>query len=207
MDLGAAKFFGCDDLIRDSFDNVRSRHEHVARIAHHEDEIGHRRRVDVAAGARPHDDGYLRNDAARHHVALEHFAIAAKRCNALLDPRASRIEQTDDRRPHFQRHVLDLDDLLRMGFRQRSAKDREVLGEHEHGSAVHGAPARHDAVSRNMALAHVEIRAAVLHEHVELLEAVIVHQEFDPFARRQLSPLVLGGDAVLTAPNPSAFAP
>ena len=42
------------------------------------------------------------------HVAQEHLAISAERCDAFLDARAAGIEQPDDRRPVLQRHILDL---------------------------------------------------------------------------------------------------
>ena len=51
----AAQFLGCDDLVGHRLHHVRAGDEHVARVAHHEDEIGHRRRIDVAAGARAHN--------------------------------------------------------------------------------------------------------------------------------------------------------
>ena len=132
--------------------------EHVARVAHHEDEVGHRRRIDVAAGARPHDDGNLRDDAGRQHVALEHLAIAAERRDALLDARAAGVEQADDRRAVLQRHVLELGDLLRMRLRQRAAEHGEILGEDEDRAAVDRAPAGDDAVAGDLlALVHAEV--------------------------------------------------
>ncbi len=60
---GAAKLFRRHHLVGDGLHHVGAGHEHVARIAHHEDEVRHRRRIDVAARARPHDHGDLRDDA------------------------------------------------------------------------------------------------------------------------------------------------
>ena len=40
-------------------DDVRPGDEHVAGLVHHHREVGDRRRVDGASGARPHDGGYL----------------------------------------------------------------------------------------------------------------------------------------------------
>ena len=98
---GAAQFLGGDHLVGDGLHHIGAGDEHVARVAHHEDEIGHRRRIDVAAGARAHDDADLRDDAGREHVALEHLAVAAERGDALLDARAAGIEQADDRARAF----------------------------------------------------------------------------------------------------------
>ena len=63
MHRGAAELLGGDHLVGDGLHHVGAGDEHVARVAHHEDEVGHRRRIDVAAGARPHDDADLRDDA------------------------------------------------------------------------------------------------------------------------------------------------
>ena len=49
--------------------------------------------------------------------------------------------------------------------------------------------------------------AAVLDEHVELLERALVHQELDALARGELAALVLRLDARLAAAEPRAGAP
>ena len=56
-------------------------------------------------------------------------------------------------------------------------------------------------------LVHAEIDRAVLDEDVELLEGVLVHQQFEPLARGQLAALVLGVDARLAAAEPRVGAP
>ena len=95
-----------------------------------------------------------------------------------------------------------------MRFRERAAEYREVLGEGEHRSAVHRAPADHHAVARRLRrLVHAEVGRAVLDEHVELLEGVLVHQQFDALARGQLAALVLRIDARLPAAEPRVLAP
>ncbi len=132
-------------------------------------------------------------------VALEHLAIAAERRDAFLDAGAAGIEQADDRRPRLQRHVLDLEDLLRVGFGERAAEHGEVLGEQEDRAAVDRAPAGDDAVAGDFLLLHAEVAGAVFDEHVEFLERALVEQQFDALARRQLAALVLRGDADLAA--------
>src|SRR4029077_11512933 len=135
-------------------------------------------------------------------------AVAAERRDALLDTGAAGVEQADDRRPRPHGHVLDLHDLLRMGLRQRAAEYGEVLGEQEDGAAVHGAPAGDDAVARDLLLlVHAEVDAAVLDEHVELLERALVHQELDALARGELAALVLRLDADFAATEPGMAAP
>ena len=131
MDRGAAELLGGHGLVGDGLHHVRAGDEHVGGVAHHEDEVGHRRRIDVAAGARAHDHRDLRDDAGGEHVALEDLGIAAERRHAFLDARAAGIVEADDRRAVAQRHVLDLGDLLGMRLRQRAAEDGEILGEDE----------------------------------------------------------------------------
>jgi hypothetical protein len=77
--------------------------------------------------ARPHNQADLRNHAARHNIALKYLGIPRQRGDALLNPRPTRIIDPDHRRAILHRHVHDFTDLLRMGFRQRSAKNREIL--------------------------------------------------------------------------------
>ncbi|MNV14846.1 hypothetical protein D3C71_1055430 [compost metagenome] len=56
MGGGTAKLFRCDDLVRHGLHHIRPGHEHVGGIAHHEDEIGHGRRIDSTTRTRPHDN-------------------------------------------------------------------------------------------------------------------------------------------------------
>ena len=98
---GAAEFFRRDHFVGHRLHHVGAGDEHVGGVAHHEDEIGHRRRIDIAAGAGAHDDADLRDHAGGEHVALEHLAIAAERGDALLDAGAAGIEQADDRQRAF----------------------------------------------------------------------------------------------------------
>ena len=51
---------------------------------------------------------------------------------------------------------------------------------------------------------HAEIVAAVLDEHVELLEQIVIQEEVDALARGELALGVLGGDALLAAAKAGA---
>ncbi len=157
MDLGAAEFFRCDGFVGDGFDDIGAGDEHVARVFDHEDEVGHGRGIDVAAGAGPHDDGDLGDDAGCEDVAQKHFAVTAESCDAFLDASAARVEQADDGCAVLQRHVLDLDDLLGVGFAERATEDGEVLGEDIDDAAVDGAPACDDAVAGDFGFFHAEV--------------------------------------------------
>ena len=207
MHGGAAELLGGDDLVGDGLHHVGPGDEHVARVLHHEDEVGHGRRIDVAAGAGAHDDGDLRDHAGRNDVAAEHVGIARECGDALLDARAAGVIEPDDRRPRLHRHVLDLDDLLRMGLRQRAAEHGKILGEDEGLAAVDGAPAGDDAVAGHLVLLHAELGRAVLDEHVELLERALVEQKLDALARGQFAAGVLRLDALLAAAELRARAP
>ena len=207
MHGGAAEFLGRDHLVGDGFDHVGSGDEHVARVLHHEDEVGHRGRIDVAAGAGAHDDRDLRDHARGDDVAAEHVGIARKRRDAFLDARAAGVIEPDDRRPRLHRHVLEFCDFLRVGFGQRAAEHGKILGEHEGLAAVDGAPAGDDAVAGDLVLFHAEFDRAVLDEHVEFLERALVEQQFDALPRGQFSAGVLRLDALLAAAELGAGAP
>ena len=84
-----------------------------------------------------------------------------------------------------------------MGFRQRAAEDGEILAEHIDLPAVDRAPAGDHPVAVKLLLLHPEVDATVGLEHVELFEAALVEQDFDPFAGGQLALGVLGVDAFL----------
>src|SRR6185312_13354126 len=96
----------------------------------------------------------------------------------------------------LHRHVLHLDDLLRVRLRQRAAEHGEVLGEQIDGAAVDRAPAGDDAVAGDFLL-----------QHVELLERALVEQELDALAGGQLAALVLGLDAPFATAQPGLRPP
>ena len=89
-----------------------------------------------------------------------------------------------------------------MRLRERAAEHGEVLAEDEDQPAVDGALAGHHAVARHLLLGHAELGAAVLDEHVGLLERVRVEQELDPLAGGELAALVLRLDPPLAAAQP-----
>ena len=194
-----AQFLLRDDLVGHRLHDVGTGDEHEARILHHEDEVGHRRGVDRAAGTRSHDDADLGDDSAREHVALEHFGIAAEAGDALLDAGAARIVEADDRRADLHRHVHDLADLLRVALGQRAAEDGEILAEDEDQPAVDRPRSGDDAVAGDHRLLHAEVDAIMLDIHVDLFEAAGIEQHRDPLARGQPALLVLAVDPRLAA--------
>ena len=74
----AAQLLGRDALAGDPLDHLRSGDEHL-RLARLNDEIGERRAVRRPARARTADQRDLRHRAGKHHVGVEHLAVAGER--------------------------------------------------------------------------------------------------------------------------------
>jgi hypothetical protein len=184
---------------RNRADHVGAGDDHVARRLDHEDEVGDRGRIDGAACARPEHRRQLRHDARRERVAQEDVGVAGERHDALLDARAARIVQPDDRRARLHRQVHHLHDLPRVRLGERPAEHREVLREQEDRAPVDRPVAGDDAVAQHLVLGHAEVGAAVRDQLVHLDEAARVAQEVDPLAGRQLAGLMLAGDALRAA--------
>ena len=184
-------------LVGDGLDDVRPGDEHVARLVHHDREVGDGRRVHGAAGARAHDGGDLRHDTGRQRVAEKDIGVAAERQHPLLDPRATRVVQPDDRRPRRHRQIHDLDDLGGVGLRQRPAKDGEILREDVDETTIDAAAPGDDTITRYDPVLHPEVAAPMGDELVHLVERAGVEEQIDPLARGELAGGVLAGDARL----------
>ena len=192
-----AQLLELDLLAGDRLDHLGAGDEHVRGLLDHEDEVGHRRRVDGAARARPHDRRDLRDHPGALDVADEDVAVGAERDDALLDPRAAGVVEADHRRPDLRGQVHDLAHLLRHHLAERAAEDGEVLAEDEHRPAVDRPVAGDHRVAVGPLLVHVELVRAVADEGVELLERARVEQLLDPLARGQLALRVLLLDRLL----------
>ena len=188
----AAQLLEVDLLAGDRLDHVGAGDEHVRGLLHHEDEVGDRRGVDRAAGARAHDQRDLRDDARALDVAHEDVAVGAERDDALLDARAAGVVDADHGAADLGRQVHDLAHLLGHDLAQRAAEDGEVLGE----DARRGGPSivpwpvttaspqgRFFCMSKSV--------GAVAHEGVELLEGPGIEQLLDALAGGVLAPGVL----------------
>ena len=188
----ATQLFCRHGLRRHRLHDVGACHEHVGRVLHHEDEVGHGRAVDGTTRARPHDHGKLRHDAGGQHIALKHIRVACQAVDAFLDTRTTGVTHADHGRTDLQRLVHDLADLARMHLRQRATEDREILRIDEDQPTVHRAIAGDDAVTGDPVLAHAEVGAAMFDEHVPFLERAFVEQQLDPFPRGKLATRMLG---------------
>ena len=180
-----------DLLAGDRLDHVGAGDEHVRGLLDHEDEVGHRRRVDGAAGAGAHDQADLGDHARAHHVAHEHVAVGAQRDHSLLDPRPARVVDADDRAADLGGEVHQLGHLLAHDLAERAAENGEVLAEHAHAATVDRPVAGYHGVAPGTVFLHVEVVRAVAHEGVELLKGSGIEQLFDALARRHLAARVL----------------
>ena len=110
--VGAAELLERDLLAGDGLHDVGAGDEHVRRALDHQHEVGHRGRVDGAAGAGAHHERELRHDAGELHVPPEDLRVAGERDDALLDARAARVVDPDHRAAVLRRQVQHLADLL-----------------------------------------------------------------------------------------------
>ncbi len=191
MSRRAAQLFLGHIFVRDRLDHVRAGHKHVTGAVHHEDEIGDRGRVNGASRARSHDGGNLRHHAAGQRIAQEDIGIPGQRYHAFLNPRAAGIVQADHRRAGLQSQVHDLADFLRVGLGERAAENREILREYVDQPPVDAAIPGDEAVARHILFVHAEVAAAVRDQLVEFFKRILVEQEFDALAGRQLALFVL----------------
>ena len=195
VDPRSAKGVSVDLLVRHGLHHVGAGDEHVARSLHHHGEVGHGRGVDGATGAGAKDHGDLWHHTRCEHVAQEDLGVATERRHALLDACAAGVVEADDRCADLHGQVHDLADLLRVGLRERTAEDREVLAEDEDKAPCDGAVAGHHSVTEEVLPVHPELRRPVGHKGIQLDEGARIEQQVEPFPRRELAPRMLALDA------------
>ena len=174
-------------FMRHQPNHIRPGNEHVRRMFHHQNEIRNRGRIHRSPGARPHNRRNLRHHPAIQRIAQKNIRIPRQRHHAFLNPRPTRIVQTNQRRAYLGRHVHDLDDLRRIRLRQRSAKHGKVLREHKHRPPIHLPVPGDEPIPLEGVLLHPKVSAAMGHKFVGLLERTLVQQEFNALARRHLA--------------------
>ena len=174
-------------LAGDRLDDVRPGDEHLAGLVDHDDEVGQRGGVDMAARGRAHDQRDLRDDAGGPDVVVEDVAVQAERDDTLLDARARAVVDADERAAGLDGQLLDLDDLLAVHLAKAAAEHGGVLAEDADVAAVDGAVAGDHAVAQRAVLGQPEVHAAVLGQRVELDERVLVEQRQDALAGGQLA--------------------
>ena len=192
----AAELLELHVLAGDRLDDVRTGDEHVRGLVDHHGEVGDGGGVDGAAGARPHDQRDLRDDARGQHVAPEDLAVEPEGDDALLDARAAGVVDADHRDAGLERQVHDLDDLLAEDLAEGPAEDGEVLREDADLATVDGAVAGDDAVAVRPPLGDAEGCRAVPGQRVGLDEGALVEQGVDALASGLLAARVLRVDGL-----------
>ncbi len=199
MNRCAAQFLEGDLFMGDGFNHLRSGHEHIRRVAHHDNEIGKRRRVHCAARARSHDDANLGNHTRRQGVAQEYIGVAAQRYHAFLDARSAGVVQTDDGGAVLHGDIHDFTDFLCMSLAEAAAEHGEVLREYIHQASVNCAPPGDHAIAEILLLIQTEIGCTVGDKSVYFPERAFVYQEVYPLTGGQPAAIVLGLNAFRTA--------
>ena len=211
MDGGAAEGLVVHVLAGDALHDRRTGQVHVGSVLHHQGEVREGGGIHRTAGARAEDTADLRHHARSEDVPFKDLSETGQGVDAFLDARAAGIVQADDRGAGADRQVHHLANLFGHRLGQGSAGDGEILRKDIHYTAVDGAAAGHHAVAVEVLLVHAEVRAAVLHEHIVLLEAALeaafVEKERNPLAGGQLALGMLGLDAFLPAAETGVRAP
>ena len=196
---GAADFIHRAMFARDGLDDFRPRDEHLRVGLLHDDEVRQRRRIRRAARARSRDDGNLRHDAGRLHVAVENVAEALQRHFAFGNARSSGVVDADDRHAHLQRVFLHAADFLRVLVPERTALHGEILRVNRDGAPVHVPDAGDHAVARQVFSLHAEILTMMLDVHPEFHERTRLDKPRDAVARRHQPFLAAGVELFLSA--------
>ena len=177
---GAAQFLEAHFLPGHRLDHIRAGDEHVRGALDHQREIGDGGGVHGASGARPHDQGYLGDDARRGDVAEKNLGEQPQGDHAFLNARAAAVVDADQRAARLQRVVHQFDDLLAVDLAQRATEDGEVLAEHADGAAVDGAVPGDDAVAVGPVRGDPEIGGPMPGELVEFGERAGIEQPLHP---------------------------
>ena len=191
MGHGAAQVLLADGLAGDALDDLRAGDEHVGGVLHHEDEVGHGRGIDRAAGGGSHDGRNLRNDPAGDGVAVEDLAVAGQGVHPFLDAGPAGVVETHQRHPGLQGQVHDLADLLGVHLAEAPGPGGEILGEGEDRAAVDLAEAGDHPVRRDLHLFQAEIDRAVGDEHIGFLEGAGIEKEVQALPGGELAAGVL----------------
>ena len=177
---GAPELLEGDVLAGHRLHHVGAGDEHVRRALHHEDEVGHGRRVDRAAGAGPEDHADLGDHPRGGHVAVEDAAVGVQRDDAFLDAGSGAVVEADHGHAGRGGQVHDLVDLLGEDLAQGAAEDGEVLAEDADPPPVDRPEAGDHAVGIRAVVLQPHAVGPMPGQHVELLERALVEQVLDP---------------------------
>ena len=201
VDLRAAQVLRRDVLPHHRLHQRRATERHVAGALHHGDEVGQRRDVGGAGGARAHHGGHLGHHAGEDRLLTEELAGAGEPAGAdrLLDAGARRVDEPD------HRDALGVGDLpspvaLGLGVSpHRAGHDREVVGDERSEPPVDLAEAGDHAVGRCLPAGQIGRDAGVGGVDTDLGEGVLVEEPADALPDRQLAGRVLPGHRLVPA--------
>ena len=114
-----------------------------------------------------------------------------------MNARASGIVDPYDRGAVFQGHVHNFTDLLRYHPAQATAENSEILRICVDQPAIYGPVAGYHRISRYLFFLHVEVRAAVRPQPIELDEAPVVKKDIEPLPRQKFSLFMLAPDLII----------
>src|SRR5207253_5699339 len=140
-----------------------------------------------------------RDHARALHVAPEDLGIPGERDDALLDARAARVVDADQRTPELRGEIQHLADLLGEDLAQRAAEDGEVLREDEDLAAEDRPVTGDDRIAVRAPREHPEVGFAVPDVAVELHERTRVAQALHALPREQLPLRAVALDGALAA--------
>ena len=199
MRHGAAQFFGRHFFGRDRLDDGRAREEHIRRILDHEDEVHQGRTVYGTAGAGPHDDGDLRDDARCGRIIHEDAAKTGQSIDAFLDAGTAGVIDADDRGSHLQSHFLHLGNLMGVHFTKGSAFNGKIFGIGKDQSAPYRTVAGNDAVAGDFFFLQTEMSTAMMDKLPHFRKAAFIKQLGQPFRGPSTFLFMLRIDSLLTA--------
>ena len=154
--------------------------KHIAAVFNHEHIIGHGRRVNSAAGRRPHDGRNLGDHAGSQRIAIKNIAVSAKGIHPFLNTRATGIVHAHKRYAGFESQVHDLGYFLGVHFTQTPGPRGKVLGKCKNRTAIHQAVTGDHTVRRDCDIRHIEIAATMLHKHVNFAKSPLIEQTIHP---------------------------
>src|SRR5699024_12734232 len=109
-----------------------------------------------------------------HYVAAENISKHCQGIQALLDPGATTVSNTNQWKTIGGRKLLGLDDFFPINLRQGTTENREVLGKDRHVTAVNRAITCHHAVTRRLFGSDAKVRGSVCAQLIKFHEGILI---------------------------------
>ena len=187
MHIGAAEFFGGDDLAGRGLHQRRSAEKNRALIAHDDALVRHRRHIGAAGGAGTHHDRDLRNARGRHlRLIVEDAAempLVGENLVLLRQECAAGIDHVDAGQIVLPRDILRAQMLLHRHRIVGAALDGRIVGD-DHAFASRDPPDPGDD-ARRMHIAAIEPVGGERRQFEK--RRARIDQEIDALARQHLA--------------------